>query len=235
MTTETTKLRSIYSNIFSRSGKPLESLREQFRPALFATLLLTALTGIAFPLVLAALGLPLFPHQAKGSLITRNGAVVGSQLIGQNFTRPEYFHPRPSAAGDGYDGTASGGTNLGPANPSLRVGVKGDAKTKHFAGVRELAEAYRYGNGLPPGALVPIDAVTRSGSGLDPHISPENALLQVPRVARERGVSEATVRHLVAEHTQAPQLGFLGAPRVAVLPLNLALDRFAPRPERRNQ
>jgi K+-transporting ATPase ATPase C chain len=136
-------------------------------------------------------------------------------------------------AGDGYDATASGGTNLGPANPKLRDGVKEDAavtgKSKSFTGVRELAELYRRSNGLPPDSAVPIDAVTRSGSGLDPHISPANAALQVPRVARERKLKEEEVRHLVAEHTQGRQFGFLGEPRVAVLRLNLALDQFAPR------
>jgi K+-transporting ATPase ATPase C chain len=195
--------------------------------------LLTLLTGVVFPLVLAALAVPLFFHQAEGSLMTRNGEVVGSELIGQGFSGPAYFHPRPSAAGDGYDATASGGTNLGSANPKLREGAPSDPagaeKSKPFAGVRELVEAYRRTNSVPPDVAVPIDAVTRSGSGLDPHISPANAALQVPRVARERRLSEEVVRQLVAEYTQGAQLGFLGEPRVAVLPLNLALDRLAPR------
>jgi K+-transporting ATPase ATPase C chain len=158
----------------------------------------------------------LFPRQAAGSLLTRGGIVVGSEFIGQNLTRPEYFQPRPSAAGAGYDGTASGGTNFGPSNPKL------------IEDVRRLAEDYRRNNGLPPDALVPIDAVTRSGSGLDPHISPLNAALQVPRVARARGLSQDAVRRLLADHTQGRQLGFLGDPRVSVLELNLALDRVAP-------
>ena len=214
-------------------SKLVSGLREQIRPAVPGILLLTLLTGIAFPLALAGLAFPLFSHQAEGSLVTRDGAVVGAELIGQNFSGPGYFHPRPSAAGDGYDATASGGTNLGPANPKLRDGVKGDpavtGKSKSFAGVRELAELYRQSNGLPPGSAVPIDAVTRSGSGLDPHISPANAALQVQRVARERKLNEEEVRHLVAEHTKGRQFGFLGEPRVAVLPLNLALDQLAPR------
>jgi potassium-transporting ATPase KdpC subunit len=208
-------------------------LRAQIRPALLSIVLLTLLTGVAFPLVLAMLALPLFSHQANGSLITRDGEVVGAELLGQTFSGVEYFQPRPSAAGDGYDATASGGTNLGPANPKLREGVKGDPagseKSKPFAGLRELAETYRRRNGLPADAEVPIDAVTRSGSGLDPHISPANAALQIRRVARARELSEEAVRHLVAEHTQRPQLGFLGEPRVAVLPLNLALDQLSPR------
>jgi K+-transporting ATPase ATPase C chain len=213
--------------------KLVSGLREQIRPAMLGILLLTLLTGIAFPLALAGLALPLFSHQAEGSLVTRDGAVVGAELIGQNFSGPGYFHSRPSAAGDGYDATASGGTNLGPANPKLRDGVKADpavtGKSKSFAGVRELAELYRQSNSLAPDSVVPIDAVTRSGSGLDPHISPANAALQVSRVARERKLNEEEVRYLVAEYTQGRQFGFLGEPRVAVLALNLALDQLAPR------
>jgi len=214
-----------------KHSKLVSGLLEQIRPAVLGILLLTLLTGIAFPLALAGLAFPLFSHQAEGSLLTRDGAVVGAELIGQNFSSPGYFHPRPSAAGDGYDATASGGTNLGPANPKLRDGVKADpavtGKSKSFTGVRELAEEYRRSNGLPPGSAVPIDAVTRSGSGLDPHISPANAALQVPRVALERKLNEEEVRRLVDEHTQGRQFGFLGEPRVAVLPLNLALDQLA--------
>jgi K+-transporting ATPase ATPase C chain len=212
-------------------SKLVNGFPELIRPAARGILLLTLLTGIVFPLALAGLAFPLLSHQAEGSLVTRDGTVVGSELIGQDFSSPGYFHPRPAAAGDGYDATASGGTNLGPANPKLRDGVKGDpdvtGKRKSFTGVRELAEIYRQSNGLPPGSAVPIDAVTRSGSGLDPHISPANAALQVARVARERKLDEEEVRRLVAEHTQGRQFGFLGEPRVAVLPLNLALDRLA--------
>jgi K+-transporting ATPase ATPase C chain len=194
----------------------ISSFREQFRTAILGVIWLTVLTGCLFPLGLFALGHFLFPGRAEGSLLTRGGIVIGSEFIGQNFTRPEYFHPRPSAAGAGYDGTASGGTNFGPSNRKL------------IDDVRRLAEEYRSSNGLPPDAIVPIDAVTRSGSGLDPHISPANAALQVPRVARARGLSEETVRLLVADHTQGRQLGFLGDPRVSVLELNLALDSFLP-------
>jgi len=144
--------------------------------------------------------------------------VIGSELIGQEFSRPEYFQSRPSAAGSGYDGTSSGGTNLGPNNPRLKNGAA------DFAGIAQLAEEYRKRNGLVPDTPIPIDAVTRSASGLDPDITPANAALQIPRVARARGVSEEAVRRLVANHTKGPQLGFLGNARVTVLELNRALD-----------
>jgi potassium-transporting ATPase KdpC subunit len=213
--------------------RPLTTVLEQLRPVLLSVPLLTLLTGVAFPLALAVLARPLFPRQAGGSLIVRDG-VVGSDLIGQDFTAPGYFHPRPSAAGRGYDASASGGTNLGTTNPKLRDGAKDDPATRDadesFAGVGELAEGYRTRNGLAPDATVPVDAVARSGSGLDPHISPANAALQVPRVARARRLSEAAVRLLVAEYSRGRQFGLLGEPRVAVLPLNLALDRAAPPP-----
>jgi K+-transporting ATPase ATPase C chain len=214
--------------------KPLAAVLEQLRPALLCVVLLTLLTGVIFPLAVAALACPLFPYQAGGSLIDRDG-IIGSELIGQEFTGPRYFHPRPSAAGRGYDASASGGSNLGPANPKLRDGAKDDPATadvdESFAGVRELAEGYRARNGLASDASVPVDAVTRSGSALDPHITPANAALQIARVARARRLSEEAVRRLVAEHTHGRQFGILGEPRVAVLSLNLALDRArAPAP-----
>jgi K+-transporting ATPase ATPase C chain len=196
----------------------VRSLLEQARPLLVAVTLLTLLTGAGFPLLLAALAWPLFPHQAGGSLVERDGAVVGSELIGQNFTGRGYFHPRPSAAGEGYDGLASGGSNVSPTNPKLRNDV------------HHLGDAYRDQNGLSSETVIPIDAVTRSGSGLDPHISPADAALQLPRVARARGLAEGEVRRLVAEHTRGRQFGVLGEPRVEVLALNLALDRLAPLP-----
>jgi potassium-transporting ATPase KdpC subunit len=199
-----------------RKPEPWLALRDELVHALRGVLLLTLLTGVVFPSLLAILALAIFPRQARGSLLERDGVVVGSTLIGQPFAGPKYFHPRPSAAGAGYDATASGGTNLGPANAKLRDGV------------RQLAEAYRRENGLAADAVLPMDAVTRSGSGLDPHISPANAALQVSRVARVRHLEEETVRALVAENTEAPTLGLLGASRVAVLPLNMALDRAAP-------
>jgi K+-transporting ATPase ATPase C chain len=180
---------------------------------------LTLLTGVVFPLVLAVFAQLFFPFQSEGSLVKQGGTVLGSDLIGQNFAAPGYFHPRPSAAGGGYETTASGGTNLGPTNPKLREDV------------RQSVDDYRRQNDLPLDVAVPIDAVTHSGSGLDPHISPANAALQVLRIARERGLSEEQVRHLVTEHTQRRQFGFLGEPRVSVLALNIALDHLAPLPD----
>jgi K+-transporting ATPase ATPase C chain len=191
-------------------------MRQHLRPAILGVIFLTLLTGCIFPLGLFGVGRLLFRGQVDGSLLTRGGIVVGSQLIGQDFTGPQYFHPRPSAAGTGYDGVSSGGTNFGPSNPKL------------IEDIRKLAEEYRRNNGLAADATIPIDAVTRSGSGLDPHISPANAALQVSRVARARVVSEDVVRRLLTEHTQGRQLGFLGSPRVSILDLNLALDRAAP-------
>jgi potassium-transporting ATPase KdpC subunit len=194
--------------------------REQLRPAISSVLVLTLLTGCAFPLLLFAIARPLFPRQSSGSLVTRAGVVIGSELIGQEFARPEYFQARRSAAGSGYDATSSGGTNLGPNNLKLKNGAA------DFAGIRQLAEEYRKRNGLASDLPIPIDAVTRSGSGLDPHISVANALLQVARVARARGLGEEAVHRLVADHIEGRQLGFLGEPRVSVLELNLALDQL---------
>lgn len=199
----------------SRSAPVVVKLHEQFRPAVVSVISLTLLTGCIFPLVLFALGRLLYPSQAAGSLVTRDGEVIGSRLIGQDFARPEYFHPRPSAAGTGYDGTSSGGTNFSPSSGKL------------IERVRQLAEDYRRSNGLPPDATVSVDAVTCSGSGLDPNISPENAALQLPRVARARRLSEDVIGRLLASHTQGRQLGFMGNPRVSVFDLNLALDQDA--------
>jgi K+-transporting ATPase ATPase C chain len=155
----------------------------------------------------------LFPGQADGGLLRDQGVVVGSRWIAQPFVQARYFHPRPSAAGAGYDALASGGANLSPSNP------------RFAAAIGAAAARYRQENGLPAGVALPMDAVTRSGSGLDPHISPENAALQVARVARTRGLAEPQLRALVAAHVQGRQLGFLGEPRIDVLDLNLALDR----------
>jgi potassium-transporting ATPase KdpC subunit len=188
----------------------------QLRPALVGVVALTALCGGAYPLAVFAIGRPLFPYQADGSLVTAHRVVVGSRLIGQGFTQPAYFHPRPSAAGNGYDATSSGGANLAPSNRKL-IDAEGQA-----------ARDYRKENRLPSDAAVPIDAVTSSGSGLDPHISPQNAALQAPRVAQARGVAPGVIDQLLAKHTQGRQLGFLGAPRVWVLELNLDLDRSIP-------
>jgi K+-transporting ATPase ATPase C chain len=180
------------------------------------TLLLCLITGVIYPGVVTALAQLLFPWQANGSLIERDGHVVGSALIGQTFTRPEYFHSRPSAAGAGYDGTASGGSNRGPTDRKL-------ADTLIAGNVARVVEE----DGAVRGKI-PADMVTASASGLDPDISPANAELQVPRVARSRGVAEDRVRAVLRGHTEGRQFGVLGEPRVNVLLLNLALDSLLP-------
>jgi len=208
-------------------------MSKQLRPAIVSVLVFTIVAGLIFPSVITMIAKAIFPHQANGSLIEQNGKVVGSEIIGQNFTAPGYFHPRPSAAGSGYDASASGGTNLGPTSDKLINGIHkklpdGRDDPSNFDGIKDLAAAYRKENGLPGNAPVPPDAVTRSASGLDPHISPTNAALQVARVARARELSEDQVENLVAENTAGRQLGFLGEPAVNVLKLNLALDKAAP-------
>ena len=199
----------------------------QLRPAIISVLLFTLLTGLLFPAIVTVLAKVAFPSQAEGSLLRRDGKIIGSSLIGQSFAAPKYFHPRPSVAGSGYDGAASSGTNLGPTSKKFLQGIEDDPKTEadeSFAGIKQLAEAYRKENGVPTSTSLPADAVTRSASGLDPHISPSNALLQAARVARARGVSAEKVRALIEQNTEAPDLGVLGEPRVNVLKLNLALD-----------
>jgi K+-transporting ATPase ATPase C chain len=191
---------------------------QQLRPAIVSVLAFAVLTGLVFPAAITGIAQAVFPRQANGSLIRRDGKVVGSALIGQTFTSARYFHPRPSAAGGGYDAAASGGTNLGPTSAKLIHGSSG------FPGIEQLVAGYRRENGLPADTVLPADALTRSASGLDPHISPANADLQVARVARARDLPEETVRALVASHTEGRTLGLLGDPRVNVLLLNLALD-----------
>jgi K+-transporting ATPase ATPase C chain len=190
---------------------------QQLLPGLRMTLVMTVLTGLIYPLAVTGLCQVFFRDKANGSLITANGQVVGSELIGQNFTRAEYFHPRPSAAGnDGYDATASGGSNLGPTNKKLVDRVQASVDKFHKE------------NPDYQGAI-PADLLTTSGSGLDPHISPASAEAQAPRVAKARGTALDQIRTMIASHTEGRDLGFLGEPRVNVLLLNLDLDRTFPR------
>src|SRR5580700_2566194 len=189
----------------------------QLLPGLRMTIVMSVLTGLIYPGLVTGICQLAFRKQADGSLIERNGRVVGSELIGQNFSKPQYFQPRPSAAGnDGYDATASGASNLGPTNKKLIDRVTASVET------------FRKDNPDYTGP-VPADLVTASGSGLDPHLSPASAEAQVPRVAKARGVADDQVRRLVRQFTEARDLGFLGEPRVNVLLLNLALDEQSPR------
>ena len=241
---------------------------KELGPGLRLTIVFTILTGLLYPAVMTGVSEVIFPRQANGSLITVNGKVVGSSLIGQSFSKPEYFHPRPSAAGNGYDPTASGGTNLGPTSAKLLHGTtKMDDKNNEvvdFDGLADRIVHYCLDNGIPfesslpidqfkdaqgnlddvklikafnddkaplvftPKEAIPSDAVTASGSGLDPQISPANAELQAARVAKARGASADQVKTLIAQYTDRPDWGFLGEPRVNVLPLNIALDQKLP-------
>ena len=196
-------------------------MRRQLAPAIRFLLALTVLVGVLYPLAITGIAQGLFGHEANGSLIKRHGQVVGSELLGQAFTQTRgghtvanlaYFQPRPSAAGNGYDGTASGASNLGPTNP------------KFLALVAERVQQYRHDYGLPATTPVPVDAVTGSASGLDPHISIANARLQAPRIAQRRHLPLSRVLALIDSHTDGRPLGFLGEPGVNVLELNLALD-----------
>jgi len=192
-----------------------KDLISSLRPAVVMTLLFALLLGIAYPLALTGIGQIVFPHQANGSLIEDHGKVVGSELLAQGFASDRYFHPRPSAAGKGYDPLASAGSNLGPASQALHDRVAGDIKTLQAS---------------VPGSSVPLDLVTASASGLDPDITPEAALYQVPRVARARGIEERRLRAIVADATAHPLLGFLGEDRVNVLLLNRQLDSESAKP-----
>ena len=205
-------------------ARPNTSTGALLRPAIVSAVLFMLVGGLAYPLLTTLVANLIFPYQAQGSLIERNGEVVGSELIGQQFTSPRYFHPRPSATlaanledSEPYNAAQSQGSNLGPTNKAL------------ISEVRKRAEAYCKENGLPSDARVPVDAVTASGSGLDPHITVANASLQAPRVAEERGIQEVEVRRLLEENTEGRQLEFLGEPRVNVLELNLALDALEKR------
>ena len=183
-----------------------------WRTAIRFTLVTTVLLGLGYPLLVTAIAGVVFPHKAAGSLILKDGQVIGSELLAQSFTSDRYFHPRPSAAGNGYDATASGGSNLAQSNTKLVQRVQGD--------IDKLSAEN-------PGKPVPIDMVTTSGSGLDPDITPDNANFQAPRVAKARELSQDQVRNLIAGNTSGRQLGLLGEPRINVLALNLALDKLA--------
>jgi K+-transporting ATPase ATPase C chain len=189
-------------------------MKQNFRIAILITLVTTVIFGLIYPLAVTGLAQLLFPHQANGSLIVKNGQVFGSQLLGQTFSSPGYFRARPSNAGAGYDASQSSGSNLGPTNHQLIDRVKADVAKLHAEN---------------PNVAIPVDLVTASGSGLDPEISPAAAEFQIPRVARERNMSEDDVRSLIAKHTLGRQFGFLGEPRVRVLELNLELDSTHPR------
>jgi K+-transporting ATPase ATPase C chain len=187
-------------------------MKKNLTIAVLMTIVTTVLLGVVYPLVMTAVAQLLFRDKANGQLISRDGKVIGSRIIGQPFTGPGYFHSRPSAAGDGYDAANSGGTNFGPTNQKLIDRVKQDVAALQAEN---------------PGQPVPVDMVTTSASGLDPDITPAAALFQVPRIARARHLSEDEVSALVRSHIQPRQLGFLGEPRANVLELNLALDRLA--------
>ena len=243
---------------------------KELGPGLRLMIVLTILTGLVYPAAMTVISKALFPSKADGSLVTQNGKVVGSSLIGQSFTKPEYFHPRPSSAGSGYDATASSGSNLGPTSAKLLHGTtKTDDKGKEtvdFDGIEDRIVHYCIDNDIPyttsvsldqfkdaqgnlddvklikafndtkaplkftPKVQIPADAVTGSASGLDPHISPANAALQIARVAMARGASPDQVRSLIAKATNKPALGFIGEPGVNVVLLNVSLDQqFPPR------
>jgi len=189
---------------------------QQLLPGLRITVFFTVLCGLAYPLAITGICQLVFPHQANGSLIPLNGNLVGSELLAQGFSKPEYFQPRPSAAGNGYDPTASGGSNYGPTNKKL------------IDRVQASVVQFRKDNPDYHGPI-PADLLTASASGLDPHISPDSALAQIPRVAKARGVTLDQINTLVATMTEGPDLALLGEPRVNVLKLNLALDQRYPR------
>ena len=241
---------------------------QEILPGLRIKIFMTVLLGVVYPLAMTGVSQVLFPHKANGSLITSGGNVIGSEIIAQGFTKPEYFHPRPSSAGSGYDATSSGGTNLGPTSAKLIYGTtKMDDKKQEvvdFDGISLRIVHYCVENDIPyessapldrfrdangglddvklikafnddkaplvftPKAPIPADAVTGSASGLDPHITPDSARAQAPRIAKARGIPIEQAKQVIADYTDGPDLGLLGEPRVNVLRLNLALDRRFP-------
>jgi K+-transporting ATPase ATPase C chain len=188
-------------------------MKKNFMISIWMAIVTTLLLGVVYPFVVTGLAQVLFPKQANGELITVNGKIAGSRLIGQPFSSPGYFRSRPSAAGNGYDAGNSGGSNLGPTNKMLIDRVNGDVQKLQAEN---------------PNVPVPMDLITTSGSGLDPHISPDGAAFQAPRIARERKMAESEVNALIAKHTEGRQMGFLGEPRINVLELNLDLDASHP-------
>ena len=205
---------AIHEELAHKPSQVLETstVHPVWKTAILFTLVTTLLFGIIYPLVMTGIAGLLFPHQANGSLILQNGQVIGSELIAQSFTSDKYFHPRPSAAGNGYDATSSSGTNLAQSHAKLATRIQGDI------------DALQKQN---PGKPVPIDMVTMSASGLDPDVTPDNAFYQVSRVAKARGISEDKIRELISQHVAQRQLGLFGEPRVNVLELNLALDQLS--------
>jgi len=190
-------------------------MKKNLLTAFLMTIAMTTLLGVLYPLLITALAQVLFRDKANGQIRYRNGEAIGSRIIGQPFTTAKYFHSRPSNAGSGYDAANSGGTNLGPTNQKLIGRIQADAKSLHDEN---------------PAQLIPVDLLTTSASGLDPEISPAAAEFQIPRVARERGITESALHDLVQKHTCQRELGLLGEPRVNVLELNLAVDDLAPKP-----
>lgn len=205
---------------------------KELRPLAVVAAALMLITTVIYPLAVTGIGQAAFGRQANGSIVQVNGEAVGSSLIGQTFAGAGYFQGRPSAAGAGYDASSSSGSNLGPTSDKLINGVVDDPKTadvdESFAGIKQRAETYRTANGLAAGQTLPSDSVTASASGLDPHISPANARLQIERVATARSATPADLRGLVDEYTEHAAFGFIGEPRVNVLKLNMALDRRFP-------
>lgn len=206
--------------------------KQELRPLLVITIALMLVTTVLYPLSVTGIGKAVFNGAANGSIVKVDGAAVGSEIVGQSFTAPEYFHGRPSAAGAGYDAASSSGSNLGPTSAKLFDGVEDDPATadidESFAGITQRVTAYREENGLGDDVPIPADAVTASASGLDPHISPANARNQVARVAAARGIDESDVVVLLDDYTEDSLAGFFGEPRVNVLMLNIALDERFP-------